>query len=162
MKTCAPGASTRGLANLPKAEHIDVRQEIAKFTGPGAGARNVGKVKTILRTAHPRLIEALTDGKLRINRAVGWCKLPKAQQVEQLTNYLWERATRKVIRQSIGRSKKDESSLDFRAVLDDLQQLEVRQPGSVVVRCGRLQRSVILIGQDLLADPGSQRRLKLA
>jgi hypothetical protein len=102
LENMRAGGKYKGWANLPEADHIDVRQEIANFAGPGACARNVSNVKTILQTAHPRLIDALTDGKLRINRVVPWCKLPKAQQVEQLTNYLWERATRKVIRQSIG------------------------------------------------------------
>jgi len=155
------GGKYKGLANLPEAQHIDVREEIARFAG--VGDRNISNVKTILQTAHPRLIEALTDGRLRINRAVPWCKLPKAQQVEQVTNYLWERATDKVISQSIGRPKKEKSNLDFCAVLDALQQQEVRQPGSVIVRDGgRLQHTIILIGQNLLTGPHSQGRLKLA
>jgi len=155
------GGKYKGLANLPEAQHIDVREEIARFAG--VGDRNISNVKTILQTAHPRLIEALTDGRLRINRAVPWCKLPKAQQVEQVTNYLWERATDKVISQSIGRPKKEKSNLDFCAVLDALQQQEGRQPGSVIVRDGgRLQHTIILIGQNLLTGPHSQGRLKLA
>jgi|HubBroStandDraft_2_1064218.scaffolds.fasta_scaffold25371_1 hypothetical protein len=96
------GGKCKGLANLPKAQHIDVRQEIANFAGPGACARNVSTAKTILQTAHPRLIEALTDGRLSINRAVSWCRLPKAEQMEQFTNYLWERAAHKVIRHCVG------------------------------------------------------------
>jgi hypothetical protein len=156
------GGKYKGLAKLPKAQHIDARQEIANSAGPGAGARNVGNVKTILQAAHPRLIKALTDGNLSINCAVPWCKLPKAQQVEQFINYLWERATQKVIRQAIGGSKKDESNPDFRAVIDMLQRQEAQQPGSVMLRCPRLQRTVIVIGQDLLAGPYSQNSLKLA
>ena len=54
------GGKYKRLANLPKAHHIDVRQEMAMFAGPGACARNVSNVKTILQTAHTRLIEALT------------------------------------------------------------------------------------------------------
>ena len=75
---------------------------------------------------------------------------------------MWERATHKVIRQSIGRPKKDPSNLDLCSVLDALQQQEARQHGSVIVRVsGRLQHTVILIGQDLLAGPHSQMGLKL-
>ena len=146
--------------NLPEAQHIEVRQQIARAAG--VGARNVSKVKTILRSAHPRLIEALTDGRLSINRALPWCKLPKAQQVEQFTNYLWEHTTLKIVSQSIGRPKKNESNVDFRAVIDMLQRQEKQHPGSVMVRAGRLQRTVILIGQDLLADPLAQMGLTLA
>ena len=156
------GGKYKRLANLPKAHHIDVRQEIANFAGPGACARNVSNVKTILQTAHPRLIETLTDGRITINRAVSWCTLPKTEQMEQLTNYLWERATQKTIRKCIGRPKKDESNLDLCSVLDALQQQEARQHGSVIVRVsGRLQHTVILIGRDLLAGPHSQMGLKL-
>jgi hypothetical protein len=153
------GGKYKGSANLPEAKHIDVRQEIARAAG--VGARNVSNVKTILQTAHPRLIEALRDGTLTINRAIRWCREPKAQQVEQFTQYTLERATSKVIRQSIGRLKKDKTSPDLTTVLNALQQQEARQPGSVVVRVGRLQRTVILIGQDLLTGLHPQRELKL-
>ncbi len=153
------GGKYKGSANLPEAKHIDVRQEIARAAG--VGARNVSNVKTILQTTHPRLIEALRDGTLTINRAIRWCRQPKAQQVEQFTQYTLERATSKVIRQSIGRLKKDKTSPDLTTVLNALQQQEARQPGSVVVRVGRLQRTVILIGQDLLTGLHPQRELKL-
>lgn len=153
------GGKYKGSANLPEAHRIDVREETARVVG--VGARNVSNVKTILQFAHPRLIEALTDGSLSINRAVSWCKLPKAEQMEQFTNYLWERKTQKVIRQFVGRRKTDKSNLDFCAVIDALQEQEMRQPGSVVMRVGPLQSTVVLIGQDLLTGPHSQGRLKL-
>src|SRR5712692_5562793 len=104
------GGKCKGSANLPEAQHIDVRQEIARAAG--VGTRNVSNVRTILQTAHPRLIEALQDGRLTINRAIQWCKQPKAQQVERFTQYTLERATSKVIRQSITRLKKDKTSHD--------------------------------------------------
>lgn len=134
------GGKYKGSANLPEAQHIDVRQEIAHAAG--AGARNVSNVRTILQTAHPRLIEALRDGRLTINRAIQWCRQSKAQQVEQFTRYSWERETGKVVHQSIGRLKEDKTSFDLVTVLDALQQQEARQPGSVVVRVGRLQRTI--------------------
>jgi hypothetical protein len=154
------GGKYKGSANLPEAYRIDVREEIARVAG--VGARNVSNVKSILQAAHPRLLEGLTDGRLSINRAVSWCTLPKAEQVEQFTNYLWERATHKIIRQSIGRPAKDESNVDdLCSVLDALQQWEMQQPGSVIVRVGgRLQHTVILTGRDLLAGPHSQMGLK--
>ena len=47
------------------------------------------------------------------------------------------------------------------AVFNALQLQEARQPGSVAVRVGRHKRTVVLIGQDLFAEPPSQRELKL-
>ena len=153
------GGKYKGWANLPEAQHIEVRQEIARAAG--VCARNVSNVKTILQTAHPRLKEALRDGTLTINRAIQFCKLPRAEQLEQFIRYSEERATNKVIRQSIARPKEEKISLDVVTVLDALQQQEARQPGSVAVRVGRHKRTVVLIGQDLFAGPRSQKELKL-
>lgn len=153
------GGKYKGWANLPEAQHIEVRQEIARAAG--VCARNVSNVKTILQTAHPRLKEALRNGTLTINRAIQFCKLPRAEQLEQFIRYSEERATNKVIRQSILRPKEEKTSLDFVAVLDALQQQEARQPGSVAFRVGRHKRTVVLVGQDLFAGPRSQKELNL-
>ena len=153
------GGKHKGSANLPEAQHIDVRQEIARAAG--VGARNVSNVRTILQTAHPRLIEALRDGTLTINRAIQFCKLPRAEQLEQFIRYSEERATNKVIRRSIARPKEEKTSPHVVTVLNALQQEEARQPGSVVVQTGRHQHTVILVGRDLLPEPHSQKELKL-
>jgi hypothetical protein len=153
------GGKHKGWANLPEAQHIEVRQEIARAAG--VCARNVSNVKTILQTAHPRLKEALRDGTLRINRAIQFCKLPRVEQLEQFIRYSEERATNKVIRQSIARPKEEKIIPDVVTVLDALQQQEVRQPGSVALRFGRHKRTVVLIGQDLLTGLRSQKELKL-
>ena len=153
------GGKYKGWANLPEAQHIEVRQEIARVAG--VGARSVSNVRTILQTAHPRLIEALRDGVLTINRAIHFCKLPRAQQVEQFIRYSEERATNKVICRSIARPKEEKISPDVVTVLDALQHQEARQPGSVAVRVGRHKRTVVLVGQDLFAGQHSQKELKL-
>jgi len=153
------GGKYKGSANLPEAQHIDVRQEIARAAG--VGARNVSNVRTILQTAHPRLIEALRNSTLTINRAIQFCKLPRAEQLEQFIRYSEERATNKVIRRSIARPKEEKISPDVVTVLDALQHQEARQPGSVAVRVGRHKRTVVLIGRDLFAGPHSQKELKL-
>jgi len=155
------GGKYKGLANLPEAQHIDVRQELANIAGVGAGARNVGNVIRILEVAHPRLIEALLDSSLTINRAIQFCELPRAEQLEQFIRYSEERATNKVIRRSIPRPKEEKISTDVFTVLEALQHQEARQPGSVAVRVGRHKRTVVLIGQDLIVGPHSQKELTL-
>ena len=55
------GGKCKGLATLPEAQHIDVRQEIARAAG--VGDRNVSNVRTILKTAHPKLIGACRKGR---------------------------------------------------------------------------------------------------
>jgi hypothetical protein len=148
------GGKYKGLANLPEAQHLDVRQEIAHTAR--VGSRNVSKVKTILQTAHPRLIDALAQGRLRIHRAHQWCRLPKAKQLEQFTRYTWERKRDKVIRQAIAQPKADTTSPDLIMLLDAMRRQETRQPGSVVLRVSRLRRTIVLIGEDLLTDLPSQ------
>jgi len=153
------GGKYKGLANLPEVERIDVSQAIANIAR--VGARNVRKVETILETAHPRLIEALQSGTLKINRAMHFSNLPRAEQLEQFIRYSAERATNKVIRQSIPQPKEKEARLDVVLVLDALRCQEARQPGSVAVRVGRYRRTVVLVGQDLMVAIPSQKELKL-
>jgi hypothetical protein len=147
------GGKHNGSAKLPEAQHVDVRQEIADVAG--ACARNVSNVKTILKIAHPRLIEALRSGELKINRAIQFCKLPRAEQFEQFIRYSEERATNKVIRRSIPRPKEQKTTLDVVAVLDALKQREERQPGSVAVRVGRHRRTGS-VGSRSVADRTSK------
>jgi len=54
------GGTNKGSANLPEAEQIDVRKEIAYLAG--ACPRNVSKAKTIVDRGHPRLVEACQNG----------------------------------------------------------------------------------------------------
>jgi hypothetical protein len=152
------GGKCKGWASLPDVQRIDVRQEIASVAA--VGARNVSNVKTILEVAHPRLIAALRDGTLTINGAMQFCKLPRAEQLEQFIRCSEECATSKVIRRSITRPGEERTSPDVVTILDALQQQEAGHPGSVVVQVGRLQHTVILVGQDLLTGP-SQREWSL-
>lgn len=152
------GGKLKGLANLPEAHHINVREEIARAAG--VGDRNVSNVRTILQRAHPNLIQALQEGALSINRAIQLCNLPKAGQLEQFIRYTEERAINKVIRRSIPQPKEKKASLDVVSVLDALQQQEAREPGSVKVRVGRQKRTVILIGEDLSTGLPAQLELR--
>jgi hypothetical protein len=72
------GGKYKGLANLPEAHHVDVRQQLADLAG--VCPRNVGNVESILELAHPTLIEALKNGTLKIHRAMEFCRLPQAEQ----------------------------------------------------------------------------------
>ncbi len=101
------------MASLPEAQHIDVRQEIARIAG--VCPRYVSNVKAILEVAHPRLKEALRSSTLTINRAIQFCKLPRAEQLQQFIRYSEERATNNVIRRSIPQPKEKEASLDVRS-----------------------------------------------
>jgi hypothetical protein len=161
LENMRAGGRYKGWANLPEAQHIDVRKEIARVAGLGACARNVSNVKMILQLADPKLIDALTDGRLRISRAVSLCKLPKVEQVEEFIRYSEERATTKVIRRSIARRKDEKIRPDLVTLLDAIQRQETRQPGSVAIRFGRDERTVILVVRELSPASDSQKELEL-
>ena len=145
------GGKLKGSANLPKAERIEVREEIASIAG--VSGRTVANVKAILKKAAPALVDVLQEGTLTINRALQWCPLPAWKQVEQFTNYIEQRATNKVICHAVNQSPMSSARLDISRVLQALQGHAVQMPGSVVVRASQRAESVILLRQDLLPDP---------
>lgn len=154
------GGKHKGSAILPDAQRIDVREQIASVAG--ACPRYVSNVKRILKTAHPRVIPALRDGRMTINRAMGLIQLTKEKQIESLTRYCEDREINKVIRHAVTRPQGEEASCpDMSTLLGAIQRQEVRQPGSTVVRLGRLQRTVILVGRYLLTPSLAQSELKL-
>jgi hypothetical protein len=118
-------------------------------------------IETILKIAHPTLIEALGNGTLKINRAMELCNLPHSEQLEEFIHYSEERATSKVIRRSLVQPRKGEISLDTGTVLDAIHNREALRFGSVLIRIVRHKRTVILVGQDLLAAINSQKKLPL-
>ena len=127
----------------------------------GACPRNVWNVETILESAHPTLIEALGNGTLKINRAMQFCKSPHAKQLVEFIRYSEERAISKVIRRSLVQPQKGDISIDPAIVLEALRSRAGPRCGSVVVRIVRHKRTVILVGQDLLAEINSQKELPL-
>jgi hypothetical protein len=145
------GGKFKGSTNLAEAGRIDVREKIARRAGTGTG--NVSKVKAILLGAHPNVITALQNGCLSIHRAWLWSKLPKLQQRLEFASYEEQRTQRKLLREFL--PKPASVSLDSAQVVEALQRLEARQPGSIDIRTSRrLRRTVVTLGQDFSRLPG--------
>jgi hypothetical protein len=140
------GGKYKGSTNLSKADHIDVRQEIAKIAGTGTG--NVGKVRAILLRGHPSIIAALQNDVLKIDRAWKWCKLSKLEQKAEFARYEEERIERKILRELSHRHVN--VLLNPGQVIRVLEQTEARQPGAIAIRTSRSKRTVVILGQDLL------------
>ena len=153
------GGKYKGLANLPEARHLDVRQRVADVAG--VCPRNVSNVETILETAHESLIDALAGGTLKINRAMQFCRLTKIKQLEAFILYSEGRAINQVIRRSLLRPQTETSSPDVGTVLSALQRRDEDRSGTVVVRIVRHKHTVVLVGQDLLAKIDLQKELLL-
>ena len=152
------GGRHKGSAILPKALQIDVRKKIAKEAR--VCPRNVSKVKQILKCAHPRLIEALREGVISINRAAKLCDLSKADQINELSQYLSQRQTSKAVRQAISRRVPVHNRLDTMSVLSSLLRQEAQQPGSIKVRMSRAAQTIIVLGQDFPTRSPSEEELK--
>jgi hypothetical protein len=152
------GGKYKGSANLPNPQHIDVRRQIAGIAG--VGARNVSNVKIILAAAHTRLLTALANGTLTINKALALCKLPRADQLEAFTQLIEERAIDKVIRHSLTRGRQ-EPCLESTSMLTAFQLCESRHPGSVVVRRWPSGRTTVSVSNELLDKIDLQRELQL-
>jgi hypothetical protein len=141
------GGKYKGSANLLDLQRIDVLKAISRVAL--VSPRTVGNVKVILKNAHPRLIAALQNDTLTINRAIQFCKLPKAEQLAQFLRCSTNRAIGKVIRQTVPpRPEKNKANQDVLSVLDALRTKELQQPGSVLIRPGRFQQTIVLVGRD--------------
>jgi hypothetical protein len=152
------GGRCKGLAKLPDLKQMDVRREVA--SAAGVGVRNVSNVKTILQRAHPRVIQALTEGSLTINGAMKFCKLPRPEQLDEFIRDREDRAVDRVIREAVATADPGEACPNIGVVLRALQQKETEQPGSVEMRATRRQQTVILVGRDLLKEAATQREMK--
>ena len=139
------GGKYKGLANLPKAEHIDVREKIANLAG--VSPRAVGSVKTILRRAHPSLVEALHNGTITINGALEVCKFDRTQQVEELAQFLAKKSNSKINRVYTDKLRIEQIGADLNVFFAKLQQFEALNPGSLEVRPGTGKKTVIVVGK---------------
>jgi hypothetical protein len=142
------GGKHKGLASLPKAQHIDVREKIADLAG--VCSRTVSNVKTILKRAHPSLVEALHNGTITTNRALQLCGFAKCDQVEELARFLAKGPNCKVNREYIDKLQAEKFGADIGAFLATLQQFEAANPGSVELRPGTGKKTLVILGKDHL------------
>jgi hypothetical protein len=142
------GGKHKGLANLPKAQHIDVRRKTADLAG--VSPRTVGNVKIILKKAHPSVVEALHNGTITINAALEVCKFDSTRQAEELARFLMRRSNNKTYREYIDKLQVEQLGADLSVFFATLQQFEATKPGSVEVRSGTGKKTVIIVGKDHL------------
>ena len=90
-------------SQLTKAGPIDVRAEIARAAGVGAG--NVTKVKQLLETATPVVRDALRRSEISIHRAWQWCRLEPDRQNARLDQYRSRTDIRHTIRHLLRRHR---------------------------------------------------------
>jgi hypothetical protein len=117
------GGRLKGSSNLPEDRLIDVRVELAYIAN--SCPANISKVQKILRAGHPRLIEALRAGEIRINRGHKWSLLSWALQEERLRELRMmchtQAAIRKMIKQHLPPESKANEGL--RGLLSPLRKV---------------------------------------
>ena len=80
------GGKEKLSSNLTEAKPIDVRAEVARAAGVGAG--NVTKVKQLLKSVIPKVYDALRRGEVTIHRAWQWRVLPPNRQNAELNKFI--------------------------------------------------------------------------
>src|SRR6185369_6144803 len=101
--------------------------------------------------AHPRILQALESGALKINGALKLCSSPQAEQLKQFTSMRVEREISKHIRQATRKpSVTAMMNLSAADALEMLRQAEVERPGSVHARIMNDQ-TIVLFGKGLLS-----------
>jgi len=95
------GGQNKGSSKLTEDKRLDVRSEVARVAGVSVG--NVTKVKQLMKTANPKLQEALRAGQISIHKAWQWRQLSPQGQLRELGLYLGQRGTNKLIRRLIKR-----------------------------------------------------------
>jgi hypothetical protein len=146
LENMRAGGKHKGSTNLSKADRIEVRQEIATAAGSGVG--NVDKVKAILQSAHPHIIQALQNGSLRIHRAWKWCRLPKSEQKEAFAKHDEDQTRCKILREF--NTARPKTCFDSGKAFELLRSLEAAHPGEIEFCAGRNTKTVVILGRDLI------------
>jgi len=125
-----------------------VREKIADLAG--VCSRTVGNVKTLLKNAHPSLVEALHNRTITINGAMEVCKFERMQQVEELARFLARKSNNNTKRMYIDKLHVEQLGADLAGFFTKLQQFEATKPGSVELRSGTRKKTVVIVGKDHL------------
>jgi len=93
------GGQHKGSSSLTEAQTIDVRSEIAGDAGISAGT--LDKVRTVVRSAAPKIREAARAEEVSIHMASQWCRLSVHQQLNELEEYRGRKGTNQTSRRLI-------------------------------------------------------------
>jgi hypothetical protein len=99
------GGQSKASSRLTEAERVDVRKQIAAAAAVSVG--NVTKVKQLVGTAHPKVLEALRNGETSIHRAWKWSTESPDQQIEAFKTYRNKKGVNKAIRDLISRTDQE-------------------------------------------------------
>lgn len=102
------GGRLKGSSNLTKAEHIDVRAQVAAAAGVSVG--NISKAKSVLAGADMEIVEALKRNDVSLHRASLWSGLPPTEQRQSYRRFESERGITRLVQSLIARHRKASTS----------------------------------------------------
>jgi hypothetical protein len=138
------GGKYKGSAKLPNPDHIDVREEVARLAA--VSGRSVSNVRKILSEAHPRVLQALQSGILKINGALQLCREPRDEQLNEFVSMTVTREIRKHLRQLTADRLQGLLAPPVADVLEMLRRSNEDRPGSVQIRIVNFQQTIVLLG----------------
>jgi hypothetical protein len=139
------GGRMKGSSNLTEDAAVDVRKKIAAAAAVSVG--NVTKVKQLIGTAHPEMLEALRAGEVSIHRAWKWSVKSQERQTEALRTYRGEKGVNKAIRDLISRHEPSSLStpLDLESLVRRLSQLKADECPPINLSVVRIPGKTIFV-----------------
>jgi hypothetical protein len=153
------GGENKGSSKLTEAERVDVTAKIAEVADVSVG--NLSKVKQLLRSAIPELVQVLRRGEVSIHRAWLLSKKPPAEQREELALPECKRNIKKDMRTLASRygSRSPDPVPDPSSLVRQLSALEFRKRGSFRVFVSNAQGKAVCLTKELLLELDAQQEL---
>jgi hypothetical protein len=153
------GGQNKGSSKLPEAAALDVRSLLAHEADVCEG--NITKVKQLMGSAHPAILEALRGGEIRIHRGWKWSKQSPEKQTEALAFYRCKQGVGKAIRTLIARHKERQalSTSDLARLTRLLSALNSGELGSVSVSVVKVTGKAVYFSAELVAALDAQKEL---
>jgi hypothetical protein len=144
------GGQNKGSSRLTEADRVDVREQVAAAATVSVG--NVTKVRQLVGTAHPELLEALSSGEISIHRAWKWSTESPERQTKALKTYRGEKGVSKAIRDLISRHEPRNlpSAPDLGSLVGRLSVLKPDEYSSVSVSVIRIPGHMIFVTEELI------------
>jgi len=155
------GGQFKGSTTLPEAQATDCRREIAALAGVSEGT--LAKVRRLLQSGRPELLEALGEGEVSIHRASVWLRNPE-KQLDQLTLHRSLRGITRTIDSLLHRHRianpAGKGQLDIQRIGSALAAMDTAGRTSVLVGAIQISGKVILLSNELLQALESQGELQ--
>jgi len=125
-------------------------REIAIVAGVSVG--NVTKVRQLVRTGQPELLETLRDSEVSIHRAWKWTTESPDRQIEALRTYRNKKGINKAIRDLISRHRPHNlpTSPDLPSLVRRLSALSSGECSSVSVSVIPIQGKTVFVTEELM------------